>query len=283
MQNSLSHIIVFGNEKGGSGKSTAAMHAIVALLRLGYAVGSIDLDARQGTLTRYLGNRYDTNKLIGTVQPMPIHMPITPSTAKTLEDKHKEESDFFFMALEELGKKCDFIVIDTPGADTFLSRLAHRFADTLVTPMNDSMIDLDLLAHLDPQTAEIKDISIYAKHVLHVRNRRKTELGLPLHWVVMRNRMNHLNQRSKRAIEDTLTKLSTQLGFQYIQGFSERLIFRDMFLRGLTVLDLPGAATGENMTTSELSARHEVRLLTHAIVPPHMRVALIKRKKAQGQ
>lgn len=283
MHNSLSHIIVFGNEKGGSGKSTAAMHAIVALMRLGYNVGTIDLDARQGTLTRYLGNRFETIKSTGASQPMPTHMPITPSRAQTLEDRKKEESEFFFQALQELSQKNDFIVIDTPGADTFLSRLAHRFADTLVTPMNDSMIDLDLLAHLDPKTAEIKDISIYAKHVLHVRNRRHTELGLPLRWVVMRNRMNHLNQRSKRDIENTLTKLSDKLGFQYIQGFSERLIFRDMFLRGLTVLDLPGAATGENMSTSELSARQEVRLLTHAIVPPQMRVALIQRKKAKGQ
>lgn len=299
----MGHIVVFGNEKGGSGKSTAAMHAIIALLRLGYNVGSIDLDARQGTLTRYLANRFEWEKQgkyaqtpndpsaaslsstpASAVLPpplMPTHMPIVPANQGTLEERQKQDSDFFFMALAELGPICDFIVIDTPGADTHLSRLAHRFADTLVTPMNDSLIDLDLLATHNPNTLEISDISYYARHIMHVRNRRKTELGLPFRWIVMRNRMNHLNQRSKREIDTLLSKLSPMLGFQYIHGFSERLIFRDMFLRGQTVLDLAGASTGENMTNSELSARHEVRLLTHAIVPPEMRVVLMKRKKAQ--
>ncbi|MBM3566952.1 MAG: ATPase, partial [Alphaproteobacteria bacterium] len=51
------HVIVLGNEKGGSGKSTTAMHLIAACLRDGRSVASIDLDARQGTLTRYLSNR----------------------------------------------------------------------------------------------------------------------------------------------------------------------------------------------------------------------------------
>ena len=53
----MAHIIVVGNEKGGAGKSTVAMHVATALARLGHKVGMIDLDLRQKTTARYLANR----------------------------------------------------------------------------------------------------------------------------------------------------------------------------------------------------------------------------------
>lgn len=273
----VGHIVVFGNEKGGCGKSTAAMHATVALMRLGYKVGTIDLDARQGTFTRYLANRFKGVAKGGDNQPMPTHMPIERSTAATLQARENEESAFFFMALEELTRENDFVVVDTPGSDSHLNRLAHRFADTLVTPVNDSMLDLDLIADLDPETLEVRGPSFYARHVMDVRDHRKNELGLPMRWIVMRNRISPLNLKSKRDIEATLSKLADEYKFRYLAGFSERVIFRDMFLKGLTLLDLEGAETGANMTNSQLAARHEVRLLVAAIVPDEMRVALIKR------
>ena len=67
------HVIVVGCEKGGSGKSTTSMHLTVALLRLGFAVGTVDLDGRQWTLTRYLSNRAATMQRDGTRLPMPRH------------------------------------------------------------------------------------------------------------------------------------------------------------------------------------------------------------------
>jgi len=274
--NTVGHIVVFGNEKGGCGKSTAAMHATVALMKLGYKVGTIDLDARQGTFTRYLSNRFHGISKGGDIA-MPIHMPIEKSTADTLKAREDEESAFFFMAVDELTKTCDFVVVDTPGADSHLNRLAHRFADTLVTPVNDSMIDLDLIANLDPDTLDVKGPSVYARHVMQVREHRKSELGLPMRWVVMRNRISSLNLKSKRDIEDTLIKLSSEYGFRYLPGFSERIVFRDMFLKGLTLLDLEGAETGQGMTSSQLAARQEVRLLVAAIVPEEMRIALIRK------
>jgi len=276
----VGHIVVFGNEKGGCGKSTAAMHACVALLRLGYKVGTIDLDARQGTFTRYLSNRFEWIKRTGKDLPSPQHMAIAASQAPTLKERENEESAFFFMALEELTRDHDFVVVDTPGTDSHLNRLAHRFADTLVTPVNDSMIDIDLIAETDPDTMAVRGPSFYAKHVMQVRESRKKELGLGFRWVVMRNRMNSLNLKSKRDIETLLTSLSRDLGFQYIPGFSERIIFRDMFLKGLTILDLEGAEIGKGLTNSELAARAEVRYLVHAVVPAEMRIALMKRKKA---
>jgi chromosome partitioning protein len=263
----VGHIVVFGNEKGGCGKSTAAMHATVALLRLGYKVGTIDLDARQGTFTRYLSNRFNS----GT--PMPNHMPIHRY------ETNDEETRFFFMALEEQTRDHDFVVIDTPGAHSHLNRLAHRFADTLVTPVNDSMVDLDLLADIDPETMAIRGASVYSKTVIATREARRKELGLGFRWIVMRNRINPTNLKSKRDIEALLQDLSARLNFQYIPGFSERIIFRDMFLKGLTLLDLQGAETGKGLSASELAARQEVRLLTHAIVPEALRLSLMRRKQ----
>lgn len=281
--NTVGHIVVFGNEKGGCGKSTAAMHATVALLRLGYKVGTIDLDARQGTFTRYLANRFQTIMRDGNPDgiPMPIHMPIRRSEAASLKEKQDEESAFFFMALEEQTRENDFVVIDTPGADSHLNRLAHRFADTLVTPVNDSMVDLDLLADIDPITLAVRGPSTYAKAVMAVRASRKTELGLGFRWVVMRNRINPINLKSKRDIETLLQDLSARFDFKYIPGFSERIIFRDMFLKGLTLLDMQGAETGKGLSMSQLAARQEVRLLVHAIVPEAMRLSLMLQKKAQ--
>src|ERR1700749_4640486 len=51
------HVIVLGNEKGGSGKSTTAMHVAVALLKAGQRVATIDLDSRQKSFTHYVENR----------------------------------------------------------------------------------------------------------------------------------------------------------------------------------------------------------------------------------
>jgi chromosome partitioning protein len=277
----VGHIVVFGNEKGGCGKSTAAMHTVVALMRLGYRVATIDLDARQGTFSRYLSNRFHTNIRKNKDQPVPRHTAIMNSQAPTLKERHDDESSQFFTALEDLTKDTDFVVVDTPGSDSHLNRLAHRFADTLVTPVNDSMLDLDLIADIDPDTGVVRGPSVYAKHVMTVRESRKKELGLPMRWIVMRNRVSSLNMKSKRDIEIMLTDLGARLNFIYIPGFSERLIFRELFAKGLTLLDLDGAETGKGLTNSQLAARQEVRHLVHAVVPEDMRIALMKRKRQE--
>lgn len=274
-KNTVGHIVVFGNEKGGCGKSTAAMHCVVALMRLGYRVATIDLDARQGTFSRYLSNRFKS--ISG--QTIPRHTAIMNSKAFTLQERIGEESAQFFTALKNLTQDTDFVVIDTPGADSHLNRLAHRFADTLVTPVNDSMVDLDLIADIDQDTGAVRGPSTYAKHVLAVRDSRKKELGLPMRWIVMRNRVSSLNMKSKRDIEVMLKDLAARLNFTYLPGFSERLIFRDLFAKGLTLLDLAGAETGKGLTASQLAARQEVRHLVHAVVPEDMRIALMKRKR----
>lgn len=260
-------IIVLGNEKGGSGKSTTAMHIAIALIRMGNRVGTIDLDARQGTLTRYFSNRFSYIARSQQDLPSPDHMAITKSLRHDHDEKQFEESGFLDMALHELSQICDYIVIDTPGHDTYLNRLAHNYADVLITPMNDSLIDLDVLAQINPETFEIERPSFYTEMIMDIRSRRMREHKPPLNWIVMRNRLSHLDMTNKRQIGDLLDKLSAEFGFQLTPGFGERVIFRELFLQGLTLMDIQADAQTK-MTMSEIAARQEVRALINHIIPP---------------
>jgi len=257
------HIIVLGNEKGGSGKSTTAMHVIVALLRSGVTVGSIDLDARQGTLTRYVENR----RASAAELPLPLsrHIPIQASRLDSVLAAAEEDRGRFNDALAEF-KDCDFIVIDTPGSDTGLSRIGHAHADTLVTPLNDSFLDLDLLARLDREGQKILGPSVYAEAVWEQRKRRAlTGERAAIDWIVMRNRLSSLDARNKRDIGRLLEQLSRRIGFRLAPGFSERVVFRELFPRGLTLLDLNLGTGGPALKMSHVAARQEVRALLQAI------------------
>lgn len=272
------HIIVFGNEKGGSGKSTSAMHVAIALVREGYKVGTIDLDARQGTLTRYMGNRFEHIARTGRTIPSPDHMAIEKSAAEMVAEQQAEDRNFLTLALAEMGVTCDFIVIDTPGTDSYLSRLAHSYADTLVTPLNDSFIDLDVLASLDPETQEIVRPSIYTKMVMDQQSQKQLRNGRSFRWIVMRNRLSHIDARSKRDIGAVLDKMADSFGFLVTPGFGERVVFRELFLKGLTLLDL-GDDPESTLTMSEVTARQEVRHLIRAIDPERYAV---RREKETG-
>lgn len=260
------HIIVFGNEKGGSGKSTTAMHTAIGLLRLGYRVGTIDLDARQGTLTRYLKKRFDYITNNREQLPSPAHMAIEKSTCETIAEQEAEEEAFLIMGLEELNHVSDFIVIDTPGTDSFLSRLAHSYADTLITPMNDSFIDLDLLADINMKNHEVKGPSVYSKMVNEQREIKRLRNGTGIDWIVMRNRVTHLNTNNNKIISELLETVSKLANFRLAPGFGERVVFKELFLKGLTLLDLKEDQNG-GLTMSQISARQEVRNLIIEIKP----------------
>jgi chromosome partitioning protein len=266
MTNDNGHIIVFGNEKGGSGKSTAAMHVAITLIRLGYDVGAIDLDARQGTLTRYMSNRFEFVKRTRTSTPMPSHMAIARSENLSVEKQREEEKNFFDLALSELQALCDFVVVDTPGTDNYLSRLAHRCADTLLTPLNDSFVDLDLLAELDPDNHNILGPSIYTKMVSEQRSLKMEEEGSDIDWIVMRNRLIHIDAKNKRDIGELLRRMSVLFDFRLAPGFGERVIFKELFLKGLTLMDMREDPELP-LTLSQISSRQEVRQLVMAIGP----------------
>ena len=235
------HVIVIGNEKGGSGKSTTAMHIFVALARAGFQVGAIDLDTRQKSFFRYLENRRrkkEKENYTDRQVPMPLMCEVQISDNIDRDIAEQEELERFTNAVQEMYTTCDFIIIDCPGTDSYLSRLGHAAADKIITPMNDSFIDFDLLAHYDPDTEEVIGPSLYADMVWECRKLRSESQLPPLDWIVMRNRYNPQLDRAKFSVTGPLKKLSQRIGFRVAAGFAERMIYRDLFLAGLTVLDV---------------------------------------------
>ena len=263
------HVIVSGNEKGGSGKTTTSMHVIVSLLKSGFKVASIDLDTRQKSLTRYVQNRRNWAQTNELKLEMPNHFRFDLARVdSTIEAQSKDFSNFE-RAVSEVQDTHDFVVIDTPGSDTYLTRLSHSMADTLITPMNDSFIDFDVLGRVDPKTLEIAGISHYAVMVREARRqRRHVDNGL-LDWVVVRNRMSSLNSRNQENLHGCIKELSLRLGFRMAEGISERVIFREYFPMGLTALDDLSDMKVEGRTSiSHLSARQEVRKLIRSLRLP---------------
>jgi chromosome partitioning protein len=262
------HIIVFGNEKGGSGKTTAAMHIAVSLSRMGKSVAAIDLDSRQRSFTRQLENRAAFKERSGADIPVPESHVVARSNLKSLDEGAAEEIQKFNDVLADVQARHDFVIIDTPGSDTQLSRAGHAAADTLVTPMNDSFVDLDLLARIDPQTLEIKQPSVYSDFVWDCRKRRLMARKPALDWVVMRNRISSTDTRNKRRMSGVLDKLSERISFRVAPGFGERIIFRELFPHGLTMMDLPQKSLGISLSMSHVAARQEVRELLQTLKLP---------------
>ncbi|SCA55218.1 Chromosome partitioning ATPase [Candidatus Terasakiella magnetica] len=243
------HVIVLGNEKGGTGKSTAAMHIIVALLDQGLKVGSMDLDLRQGTLSRYLENRIHNERTL----LIPNHIRI------------EKDDGTFRGSFQQLYDTQDVMVIDTPGHDTPLGAEVHSYADTLITPLNDSFIDLDVLAQVDGQTMKIKRPSHYAETVWkHRQMKAMSQNGAHVDWIVMRNRLSHLDARNKRDMEVLIGEFAKRMGCRVVSGFGERVIYRELFLKGLTMMDM----SGDELSMSHIAARQEVRNLLEAMQLP---------------
>jgi chromosome partitioning protein len=263
------YVIVCGNEKGGSGKTTTAMHLIVALLNAGHRVASIDLDARQLSLTRYIENRIAWNRRIGLHMPVPDHFWLERSYGDSVTENENLELGRFQDILQQTEHSHEFILIDTPGHDSFAMRLAHSMADTLITPVNDSYVDFDVLARIDPSTGEVIDISHYAKMVREARRHRRTVDNGLLDWVVVRNRISPSASRSQQNLAESLKDLSMRLGCRLANGISERTVFREFFPIGMTALDrLSEETLGAGPTLSHLSARQEVAALLAVLKLP---------------
>jgi chromosome partitioning protein len=252
-------VIVVGNEKGGSGKSTLALHIAVALLRAGQRVATIDLDCRQRSFTRYIENRRAWAGRTGLALELPHHCRIDLGDSMQITDNESAECAQFSAAVSEIEQSHDFIVIDTPGTDSYLMRLAHAMADTLVTPMNDSFMDFDVLGNIDPGTYAVTGESHYAQMVRDIRRKRRQLDGASTEWIVVRNRLSIHGSRNKQLVADGLNDLSFRLGFRSIDGLAERAVYRELFPRGLTVLDdLNEASFGTRQNAGHTAARNEV-------------------------
>ena len=252
------HRIVFANEKGGTGKSTTAVHVAVALAYQGAKVAAIDLDSRQQTLHRYLENRAETQRRRGVQLPGPEFAVFRGETVEALDQLS-----------DELGEGYDFLLFDTPGRDDPFARHVATRADTLVTPLNDSFVDFDLIGQVDAETFKVRKLSFYAELIWEARKKRAMAtiaLGRrEMDWVVVRNRSGHVEMRNMRRLDQALTELSKRVGFRIAQGLSERVIYRELFPSGLTLLDK--GQLGE-LGTSHLVARQELRALVAGLNLP---------------
>jgi chromosome partitioning protein len=264
------HVIVLGNEKGGSGKSTTAMHVLVALLKTGARVASIDTDGRQRSLTRYVENRAAWRRKSGMALELPTHFTVPPGEGDRLADIEEREFRAFAEAVSRTEYGYDYVVVDTAGANTYLMRVSHAMADTLITPINDSFVDLDVLAAVDPETYAVTHLSHYAELVEEARRQRHLVDSRATDWVVVRNRLARFDTRNRRKLDSALADIAGRLGFRLAPGISERVVFRELFPRGLTALDdLDRKALGAEPTTSHVGAREEVAALIAALnLPP---------------
>ena len=263
------HVIVVGNEKGGSGKTTIAMHIAVALMKNGQRLATIDLDSRQRTLTHYIENRRAWARRRDIDLELPTHFVI--ARAEGAQAEASEASEFFDIeqAVAAVERRHDFVVIDTPPHDSYLMRLAHSVTDTLVTPLNDSFLDLDVLAKIDPITFAVTGVSHYADLVREMRRHRRSLDGDPTDWLVVRNRISSLGSSIAPALCDCLRELASEVGFRSATGLQERPVYRDLFPRGLTALDAPyDLAPAIDSACSHAMARSEVEALIEALKLP---------------
>ncbi len=246
-----SHVIVLGNEKGGSGKSTTAVHIAIALKSVGLSVAVVDCDHRQQTTARYLENR----RAWAQRHELPLRTP----AFSVLSDEGIDNLD------ELIASGFDVVIIDTPGRDSDIGRAAIARADTLITPINDSFIDFDLLGHVDPDTFKVTKPSFYSELVWKARQQRARTDGGSVDWVVLRNRLASLEARNRKRVGTALEELAKRIGFRIAPGLSERVIFRELFPRGLTLLDMSYVAEA---SVSHVAARAELRELIAALQLP---------------
>ena len=251
------HTITLGNEKGGSGKSTASIHLVTAFMRYGFVVGCLDLDTRQRSLATWLENRERTRVDGGWSQAkicMPHYRRLTLSEAEGRTDADTDDHAAFMQAFNDMRERCDYIIIDSPGHDIFLSRLGHAVADTVITPLNDSQIDYDVIAKFDPHEDAPTAPSIYSSMISDVRRHRKSEGWDDFDWVIMRNRFAPQSDRSRISVD--LDRIAKRLRFRVVGGLPERKIYHELFRAGLTAHDIE-----DNHARSYNAARDDIEAL----------------------
>jgi chromosome partitioning protein len=264
MMDKKAHIITVSNEKGGTGKSTVSMHLAVTLMQEKFKVAVIDMDGRQGTLSRYVENRINFAKQNNINLIIPQLVTITPRVNSNEYDNHISEIN---MLVEEISKTYDAIIIDTPGAKNYLFETAHKLADTLITPLSDSLIDLNVLTELDNQTPEKHKAGHYAQFVWEIKKHLAMKGKPMLNWIVVGNKISPLNSRNKTLFFEKLENISKLYGFRVASGIKDRVIYKELFLQGLTVLDLNSEALKSRLTLSHLAAKQEIKNLAEFICP----------------
>jgi chromosome partitioning protein len=263
------HVVVVGNEKGGTGKSTLSIHLSVALMKAGFRVATIDLDTRQQTLTRFFENRSSWARNAPWDVELPFHFALERGTSDNIRDNETKEFTAFADAVSQVEHAFEFVIIDTPASDSYLMRLAHSLADTLVSPVNDSYIDVDVFSRVNHDRSKRGAIAHYADLVLEARRKRQlVDQGI-IDWVIVRNRIASLQSNNARQIAVTLGRMSGELKFRPAEGLHDRVIFRELFPIGLTALDPIEEATRTGaLSVSQQAARREIEDLLATLQLP---------------
>jgi chromosome partitioning protein len=256
-------LIVVGNEKGGAGKSTIAIHLATALLHAGSTVAVIDLDLRQLSLAHFFNNRrtWAASAKVGLPMPKPW---LVDEAADLLKMPAPDAVAVFEAAGSEALQSADFLIVDTPGADTALSRAAHANADLIVTPLNDSFVDFDMLGEIDPVTLDLVKPSLYSEAVWESRKNRMAETRRSIDWLVLRNRLASTEARNRKRLEERIAALSRRVGFRTGPGLRDRVIYRELFPFGLTVADLSATVRPVPVSLTHVAARNELRAIMAA-------------------
>ena len=263
------HVIVTANEKGGTGKSTVAVHVAVALLRAGQQVATIDLDAREQTFTHFIEDRRAWAKHNRAELQIPDHVCVAEAEGLRRDLNEDTDLDTLIKAVAAVEANHDFLVIDTPSADSYLMRLALGMADTLIMPLNDSFVDFDVLGVVDPVSYALVAPSAYTRMVCAERQERHKFDHGDIDWIVMRNRLSRTRSGRPDRVAKALGELALQVGFRWIDGLSERAIYSEILPHGLTVLDEIGEAMlGRRHLRSRENARQEVQALMAALKLP---------------
>src|SRR5436190_5898081 len=258
-------VIVVGNEKGGAGKSTLAIHLAASLLHGGASVGLIDLDLRQQSMGHFWGNRRKWLEANNLSLPEPVMYQLADNSAAVARLRAEEKAPMFERAFEAASAECDFVMIDTPGGDTSLSRAAHGLADIIVTPLNDSFVDFDMLGTVDPVTLELLRPSLYSETVWNSRKHRAVTSGRSIDWVVLINRLAPVEARNRKRLEERMAALSKRVGFRMGPGLRDRVIYRELFPFGLTIADLSPRVRPVPVSLQHVAARQELRGVMHAL------------------
>jgi chromosome partitioning protein len=257
-------VIVVGNEKGGAGKSTVAVHVMTALLYAGAKVSVLDLDLRQSSVGTFCRNRLIWQDSAKVELPNPNLIRIDDGAALAQAGAAEQMSRFDEMFAKGT-ENADYLIIDTPGGDTPLSRAAHGKADLIVTPMNDSFVDFGMLGVIDPVTLDLQRPGVYAETVWNARKARAVDGGGQINWVVLRNRLASTEARNRKRVDDRVQALAKRVGFTVGSGLRDRVIYRELYPFGLTVADLSASVRPVPIALTHVAARQELRNLMQAI------------------
>lgn len=260
-------VIVVGNEKGGAGKSTLAIHIVCGLLHAGRRVAILDLDLRQRSMSHFFAHRAAWTAANRVSLPMPIEPDLGDGKALAKAEEVEQLARFDAAFAEAVASGCEVVLIDTPGGDTPLSRAAHARADQIVTPMNDSFVDFDMLGQVDPVTLDLLKPSTYSESVWEARKHRAIREGrhAAIDWIVVTNRLAVAEARNRKRLEDRMLKLAKRVGFRVGPGLRDRVIYRELFPFGLTVADLSNDVRPVAVSLAHVAARQEMRNLMSSL------------------